>query len=237
MLDILQQYGKAYLFTDGYVWSGLAVTLWLTLVAVVVGFVCSVPLAVALCSESALLRRPVAVFTYVFRGTPLFVQLLLIYTGLYSLAFVRETPWLASVFREGLYCAMVAFALNTAAYTTEIFAGAIRATRKEEIEAAKAFGMSRWTLMRRIVLPSALRRAIPAYSNEVVYLMHATSLAFVVTVKDVMAVAREVNANTFHAFEAFGIAALLYLCATMALLACFRVAEQQWLAHMRPVRG
>ena len=97
--------------------------------------------------------------------------------------------------------------------------------------------MSRWTLLRRIILPSALRRSIPAYSNEVIYLMHATSLAFVVTVKDVMAVARDANANTFRSFEAFGIAALLYLSTTLALLFLFRQAEKRWLAYLQPRRS
>ena len=237
MFDLLQEYGKAFFYSDGYVWSGLAMTLWLTLISVVIGFLLSVPLAVLLCSNRQWLRMPVATFTYVFRGTPLFVQLLLIYTGLYSLAFIRQTPWLDAVFREGLYCALIAFALNTTAYTTEIFAGCIRATRKTEVEAGLAYGMSRWTLLRRIILPSALRRSIPAYSNEVIYLMHATSLAFVVTVKDVMAVARDANANTFRSFEAFGIAALLYLCTTLALLFLFRQAEKRWLAYLQPRRS
>lgn len=237
MLDLLQEYGKAFLFSDGYVWSGLAMTLWLTLVSVLIGFLLSVPMAVLLCSSSRWLRIPVATFTYVFRGTPLFVQLLLIYTGLYSLSFARQTPWLDVIFREGLYCALIAFALNTTAYTSEIFAGCIRSTRKTEVDAGLAYGMSRWTLLRRIILPSALRRSIPAYSNEVIYLMHATSLAFVVTVKDVMAVARDANANTFRSFESFGFAAFLYLLTSLALLLLFRQAEKRWLVHLQPRRS
>ncbi len=237
MLDLLQEYGKAFLFSDGYVWSGLAMTLWLTLISVVIGFLLSVPMAVLHCSNNRWLRIPVATFTYVLRGTPLFVQLLLIYTGLYSLAFVRQMPWLDVIFREGLYCALIAFALNTTAYTSEIFAGCIRSTRKTEVEAGLAYGMSRWTLLRRIILPSALRRSIPAYSNEVIYLMHATSLAFVVTVKDVMAVARDANANTFRSFESFGLAALLYLLTSLALLLLFRQAEKRWLVHLQPRRS
>jgi histidine transport system permease protein len=91
-------------------------------------------------------------------------------------------------------------------------------------------------MMRRIVLPSALRRAIPAYSNEVIYLLHATSLAFAVTVKDLMAVARDVNASTFRSFEAFGIAAFLYLLTTLVLLFLFKKAEARWLRHLQTSR-
>lgn len=233
MMDLLQEFGPAYLYSDGYVTTGLSMTLWLTLVSVVIGFLLSIPLAVGLCSSRRWLRWPIASFTYVLRGTPLFVQLLLIYTGLYSFHIVQATPWLNVVLREGLYCALIAFTLNTSAYTTEIFAGAIRSTKKTEIEAGLAFGMTQWTLLRRIVLPSALRRSIPAYSNEVVYVLHATSVAFAVTVKDLMAVARDVNATTFRSFEAFGVAALLYLLMTFVLLGLFKKAEKRWLGFVR----
>lgn len=237
MMDLLQEFGLAYLYTDGYATTGLAMTMWLTLISVVIGFSVSVPLAVGRCSNRRWLRTPIASFTYVLRGTPLFVQLLLIYTGLYSFRLVQETAWLSAIFREGLYCALIAFTLNTAAYTTEIFAGAIRSTNNREIEAARAFGMSEWTVLCRVVLPSALRRSIPAYSNEVVYLLHATSVAFAVTVKDLMAVARDANATTFRSFEAFGIAAVLYLLISFFLLGVFRKAEQRWLNYLRRPAG
>ena len=236
MLDTLQEYGWTYLYTDGYSITGLATTLWMTSAAVLTGFVLSIPLALALCSKNPWLKTSVATFTYIFRGTPLFVQLLLIYSGIYSFTFVQQTPFLSAIFREGLNCALLAFILNTTAYTTEIFAGTIRTTKKSEIEACVAFGMTWWQMMRRVVLPSALRRAIPAYSNEVIYLLHATSIAFIVTVKDLMAVARDVNANTFRSFEAFGIAALLYLLTTFTLLILFRKAEARWLRYMKPAR-
>lgn len=232
MNEILQDYGRAYLYSDGYAATGLAVTLWLTIVSVVVGFVLSIPLSVALCSRRLWLRLPVATFTYVLRGTPLFVQLLLIYTGIYGFSVVQQTPILSAIFREGFYCALIAFTLNTTAYTAEIFAGGIRATHRTEIEAGLAFGMTRWMLLRRIILPSALRRSIPAYSNEVIYLLHATSVAFAVTVKDLMAVARDVNASTFRSFEAFGLAAVLYLLTTFVLLALFKKAEKRWLCYL-----
>lgn len=236
MLETLKEYGWTYLYTDGYSTTGLATTLWLTIVSVVTGFVLSIPLAMALCSSSSWVRIPVATFTYVFRGTPLFVQLLLIYTGIYSFTYVQQTPLLNAIFREGLHCALLAFILNTTAYTTEIFAGTIRTTKKTEIEACIAFGMTWWQMMRRVVLPSALRRSIPAYSNEVIYLLHATSVAFAVTVKDLMAVARDVNATTFRSFEAFGIAALLYLLTTFVLLFLFKKAETRWLSYMQTTR-
>ena len=130
-------------------------------------------------------------YTYVFRGTPLYVQLLLLYTGMYSLEFVRTHSLLDAFFRSGFNCAILAFALNTCAYTTEIFAGAIRAIPHGEVEAARAYGMGWFTMYRRVILPSALRRSLPLYSNEVILMLHATTVAFTATVPDILKVARD----------------------------------------------
>ncbi|WP_201326311.1 ABC transporter permease subunit, partial [Burkholderia sp. E168m23] len=124
--------------------------------------------------------------------------------------------------------------LNTCAYTTEIFAGAIKATSYGEIEAARAYGMSPFTMYRRVILPSALRRALPLYSNEVILMLHATTVAFTATVPDILKIARDVNSATYMSFHAFGIAALLYLVISFTLVWLFRQAERRWLAYLRP---
>ena len=98
---------------------------------------------------------------------------------------------------------MLSFALNTGAYTTEIFAGSIRETSHGEVDAARAFGMSRITLYRRIVIPSALRRALPVYSNEVILMLHATTLAFTATVPDILKVANDAYSATYDPFDSF----------------------------------
>jgi histidine transport system permease protein len=234
MIEIIQEYWKNYLFTDGYRITGLAITMWLLVISIGLGFCLSVPLAVARVSKNKLLSRAVWLYTYVFRGTPLYVQLLLCYTGLYSLQVVRDHMLLAEFFRSGMNCTLLAFTLNTCAYTTEIFAGAIKATPYGEIEAARAYGMSGFTLYRRVILPSALRRALPYYSNEVILMLHATTVAFTATVPDILKIARDVNSATYQSFEAFGIAALLYLCISFALVGLFRRAEHRWLAYLRP---
>ncbi|CAL8474688.1 MULTISPECIES: ABC transporter permease [Caballeronia] len=234
MIQIIQEYWKNYLFTDGYRITGLAITMWLLVISIGLGFCLSVPLAVARVSKNKLLSRSVWLYTYVFRGTPLYVQLLLCYTGLYSLQVVRDHMLLAEFFRSGMNCTLLAFTLNTCAYTTEIFAGAIKATPYGEIEAARAYGMSGFTLYRRVILPSALRRALPYYSNEVILMLHATTVAFTATVPDILKIARDVNSATYQSFEAFGIAALLYLCISFALVWLFRRAEYRWLAYLRP---
>ena len=234
MIEIIDQYWRALLWTDGRVFSGLAVTLWLLVASIGVGFFVSIPLAVARVSNRRYVAGPVWLFTYVFRGTPLYVQLLLIYSGIYSLESVRSVDLLNAFFRSGYNCTVLALILNTCAYTTEMFAGAIRATHYGEIEAARAYGMSEFTLYRRIIIPAALRRSLPAYSNEVILMLHATSLAFTATVPDILKVARDANAATYKSFQAFGLAGLMYMAITFVLVALFRRAERKWLAHLRP---
>jgi histidine transport system permease protein len=234
MIELIHDYWRNYLFTDGYQTTGLAITMWLLVVSIGIGFCLSVPLACARVSRNKVLSGAVWLYTYIFRGTPLYVQLLLCYTGLYSLEVVRNHELLNAFFRQGMNCTLLAFTLNTCAYTTEIFAGSIKATAYGEIEAARAYGMSTFTLYRRVILPSALRRALPLYSNEVILMLHATTVAFTATVPDILKVARDANSATYMSFQAFGIAALLYLGISFALVALFRRAERRWLAYLRP---
>ena len=214
-------------------WEGLLTTLELLAMALVLGTLFALPLGVMRASSRKWLSAPVWFYTWIIRGTPLLVQLFIIYYGLAQFDAVRESfawPWLSNAW----FCAVLAFALNTCAYTTEMLAGAIRATPHGEVEAARAFGMSWATLMRRIVLPSALRRCLPAYSNEVIMMLHATSIASVVTLLDLTGAAREMNSRFYLPFEAFITAALFYLALTFVLVALFRRAEARWLVHLQP---
>jgi len=234
MIDILQQYGWSLLYSDGYRFTGLAVTLWLLISSVVIGGLLAVPMAVGRVSSNKFIRYPIWLYTYIFRGTPLYVQLLVFYSGMYSLEIVRGTDFLNAFFRSGLNCTILALTLNTCAYTTEIFAGAIRSVPHGEIEAANAYGFSRFKLYTCIILPSALRTALPAYSNEVILMLHSTALAFTATVPDVLKIARDINSETYQPFYAFGIAAVIYLCVSFVLIGLFRKAEKRWLAHVKP---
>jgi histidine transport system permease protein len=237
MIEIIQQYWRPFLWSDGYHLSGLAVTMWLLSLSIAFGFVVSIPLAVVRVSKARIPAALVWLFSYIFRGTPLYVQLLFFYSGVYSLDVVHNVEPLNVFFRDGYNCTILAFALNTCAYTTEIFSGAIKATPYGEIEAGRAYGMSKFTLYRRVIIPSALRRALPAYSNEVILMLHSTTVAFTATVPDILKVARDVNSATYDSFNAFGLAALLYLCITFVLVGLFRRAEQQWLAYLRPAKS
>lgn len=212
---------------------GLAVCLGLLAISLATGLLLSLPLAVARASRHAALEQPVALFTYVVRGTPLLVQLFIVYYGLAQFEAVRSSiAW--PLLREPWFCAWLAFSINTTAYTTEIFAGALKAAPPGEVEAARACGLAGAALYRRILLPAALRRALPQYSNEVVGMMHATAIASTVTLVDVTRVARDLYANHLLPVEAFGSAAVIYFTLTFALLGLFRLAEWRWLRHLRP---
>lgn len=213
--------------------QGLRTCLVLLVISLATGFVASVPLAMARVSRRHWLALPAWCFTYVIRGTPLLVQIFLVYYGLAQFPAVRQSAvW--PLAREAWFCAWLAFSINTAAYTTEILAGALKATPAGEVEAARAYGLSGARLYRRILWPSALRRALPQYGNEVVSLMHATSIASTVTLVDITRVARDVYANHLLPVEAFGTAALLYFALTFALVGGFRLLERRYLRHLRP---
>jgi len=213
--------------------DGLAETLRLAVLAVVIGGLAAVPLAMLRAARSRWLHGPVRLFTFVLRGTPLLVQMFIVYYGLAQFDVVRDSAaW--SLLQNARFCAVLAFALNTCAYTTEIFAGAILATSAGEVEAARALGMQPFTLWRRIVWPQALRRSLPAYSNEVIMMLHATSLASVVTLQDLTGAARDVYARSYLPIEAFLTAAAFYLVLTFALVAVFRAAERRWTAYLLP---
>ncbi len=215
--------------------DGLRVCLTLLAISLVTGAVLSLPLAIARVSQRRWLALPVWAFTYVLRGTPLLVQLFIVYYGFAQFEGLRNSV-LWPFFREAWFCAWLAFALNTTAYTTEIIAGALRATPQGEVEAARAYGLSGWRLYRRVLLPSALRRALPQYGNEVVGLLHATAIVSTVTLVDVTRVARDVYSNHLLPVEAFGTAALIYFTLTFTLVGAFRWLEWRFLRHLRTER-
>jgi len=220
--------------------EGLLTTLWLLLSSLAIGGVMAVAFALALTSQLPWLRWVVGAYTYCIRGTPLLIQVYLIYYGIAQLEWVQtrwDTVWPWTHFKDPFFCALLAFSLNTAAYTAEMLAGAIRETSAGEIEAAKAMGMSRWQTLRRIVLPSAMRRTLPAYSNEVVMMLHSTSLASTVpAMLDITAAASRIYSDFYLPFEAYIAAAVIYLCITFMLVGAFKMAERRFLAFLAPRR-
>jgi arginine/ornithine transport system permease protein len=208
--------------------GGALLTIELTLAALALGMLFALPLSLLRGWHSRLVAGPVWAFTYVIRGTPLLVQLYLLYYGLGQFEAIRDSfawPWL----RSATFCAIAAFAINTCAYTIEILHGAMRAVPAGEIEAARAMGMTRGVMLRRVVLPAAFRCMLPAYGNEVIFMLQATALASTVTLLDITGAAGEMNSRFYLPFEAFLTAAVIYLAITMALVGLFHAAERRWL--------
>ncbi len=211
---------------------GALVTAELTVLSVSIGLCLAVPLALMRVSRNILVRSPVYAFIFYFRGTPLLVQIFLIYYGSGQFQDFLSQVGLWNFFREARFCAILSLTLNTAAYTAEILRGAIQSVPHGEIEAAKACGMSGFLLHRRIVLPIAFRLAWPAYTNEVVCLLQATSLVSIITLMDITGVARLLAARTFAFYELFITAAVLYVIMVYGVLFLFRRIENRILRHL-----
>lgn len=230
-----------YLIADVFplLLHGVSLTAQLTVASIVFGFLIALPLALLRASPLAWLSLPALMYTFIFRGTPLLVQLFLIYYGAGQIEWVRSSViW--NVLREPFWCALIAFSLNNAAYTAEILRGGIRAVPSGAVEAAQALGMSYSLRTRRVVLPAAFRLSLPAYSNEVVLMLKASSLASTITLMELTGTARKIVAQTFSPYEVFVSAAFIYLGLTFLIVQLFSYLERRLTIHERrtqPVDG
>jgi octopine/nopaline transport system permease protein len=195
--------------------GGVPLTVGLTLGSVAAGAVLALLLALLRANS-----RPGALFVsayvFVFRGTPLLLQIFFIYYGTGQFAFVRASI-LWPALREPWCCALLALALNDAAYASEILRGGFAAVPRGAVEAGRAAGMSRLLLLRRIVLPLAIRQALPAYGNELIAMVKSTSLASLITLMEVTGIAYAIISQTYRAIEVFLCAGVIYLALNFAL--------------------
>ena len=174
-------------------------------------------------------------YVFVFRGSPLLVQLYLIYFGLSQFDFVRHSPILWPILRDPMYCTIVAMALNTAAYESEIFRGALRAVPVGQIEAAKAFGMSGIDALPPChVADRAAGWRLPAYSTEIILMTKATALASVVTIMEMMGTAQKIQHDTFRPIEVLTCAGVIYLLLNLSIARLFAWVEYRLSPHLRP---
>ena len=210
-------------------------TVELVVLSLVVGMILALPAALARVSRRWWLRWPAFAYIFFFRGTPLLVQIFLIYYGLGQFETVRNSA-LWPILREPYWCAIIAFALNTGAYTAEIFRGAIQAVPVGEVEAATAFGMSRPLALRRIILPRAFRIALPAYGNEVILMLKGSALASTITLLDLTGMARTIIARTYMPVEIFLAAGLIYLAMTFTFVQLYRLLERRLTRHVAGAR-
>lgn len=206
--------------------EGAYLTLELVAIAVLVGLLIAIPLGMARASRHWYVRALPFSYIFFFRGTPLLLQLFLVYYGLAQFDAVRQGP-LWPYLRDPYWCALIAMTMHTAAYIAEIIRGAIQAVPPGEVEAARSLGMSRAQTMWHIILPRAARIGLPAYSNEVILMLKASSLASTITLLELTGMARTIIARTYLPVEIFFAAGLFYLAMTFILVQIFRWLERK----------
>lgn len=205
--------------------SGVPLTLQLAGTSILLGFVMALLLALAQQGGRRLLVWPIRFFVALFRGTPLLVQIFLIYYGLGQFRPSLQMLGLWWLFREPYWCAILALTLNTSAYGSEILRGAIGNVPRGLGEAAQALGMTRFLTLRLVILPIALRQAIPAYGNEIILMMKGTSLASIITLMEVTGISQGLIAQSYRAIEVFMAAGAIYLFLNLLIVRALHALE------------
>ncbi|MGJ8647906.1 MAG: ABC transporter permease [Marinomonas colpomeniae] len=204
--------------------EGAWVSFQLVILSVVLGGVFALPIALARISPIAWVRAIPFAYIFFFRGTPLLVQIFLVYYGASQFEVVRESIFWP-ILKEPFWCAIIAFTLNTSAYTAEIFRGAIQAIPQGEVEACKVVGMSKVQMYRRVLLPRAFGIVLPAYGNEIILMLKGSALASTITILDLTGMARTIIARTYTPMEIFLAAGAIYLVISIVIIALFRQIE------------
>lgn len=223
-----QFYSEAFMQMIG----GVPLTLQLAASSIVFGAVLALLFALMRLSGITVLDWIARLYVFVFRGTPLLVQIFIIYYGLSQFPAVRYS-FLWPILREPYWCAIIALTLNNAAYASEIIRGGLLSVPSGQVEAAKACGMSRFTCFRRIVMPLAIRQALPGYGNEMISMVKATSLASIITLMEVTGIAAKLIAESYRAIEVFVIAGAIYLAINFVLTRLLMVAEYKLTPYLR----
>lgn len=180
---------------------GLGVTLFLTLISIVFGFILGILLALGKIYGNRFFRWISSAFIEIIRGTPLLVQLFILYYGLPPYG-ISLTPLLAAI---------IGFSINSGAYQAEYLRGSIQSISSNQMRAARSIGMTKWQGIRNIILPQALRKVIPAWTNEFIYLLKYTSLAYIIGAPEMMAQAKFVASRNYEFFKVYLITAFIYL--------------------------
>lgn len=201
-------------------------TIELVLISCIAGLILGVGLGLMRLSKNPVISALPYLYIFFFRGTPLLVQIFLIYYGLGQFDFFKESFLWEPVLSKPYWCAIIAFTLNTSAYIAEIVRGAVQAIPKGELEAADAIGMSKRQKLTRIILPRAFGIMVPAYSNEVIFMIKGSALASTITVVDLTYTMRSIIANTYLSMELYVAAGVIYLCISWAFLLMARTFER-----------
>ena len=207
--------------------SAAVITLKLLSVSLIIGLFIGLFFAILRINKNIFISKFAYGYSYVFRGTPLLVQIFIIYFGLGQIEYLRSTVlWV--ILKEPYWCAIIAFALNTGAYTSEILRSAFQTIKPGMIEAGKSLGISNKVIFFKIQIPIAIRQSLPAYGNEIILMMKGTSLASTVTIMDLTGVAKYIISTTFKPIEVFIVAGGIYLFMTFIIHNVIKFLEKKY---------
>jgi len=207
--------------------NAAVITLKLLTVSLIIGLFIGLFFAILRLNKNIFINRFAYGYSYVFRGTPLLVQIFIIYFGLGQIEYLRSTVlWV--ILKEPYWCAIIAFALNTGAYTSEILRSAFQTIKPGIIEAGKSLGVSNKVIFYKIQIPIAIRQSLPAYGNEIILMMKGTSLASTVTIMDLTGVAKYIISTTFKPIEVFIVAGGIYLFMTFIIHNVIKFLEKKY---------
>ena len=207
--------------------SAAVITLKLLSVSLIIGLFIGLFFAILRLNKNIFINKFAYGYSYVFRGTPLLVQIFIIYFGLGQIEYLRSTVlWV--ILKEPYWCAIIAFALNTGAYTSEILRSAFQTIKPGIIEAGKSLGISNKVIFYKIQIPIAIRQSLPAYGNEIILMMKGTSLASTVTIMDLTGVAKYIISTTFKPIEVFIVAGGIYLFMTFIIHNVIKFLEKKY---------
>ena len=203
------------------------ITLKLLSVSLIVGLFIGLFFAILRLNKNIIINKFAYGYSYIFRGTPLLVQIFIIYFGLGQIEYLRSTVlWV--ILKEPYWCAIIAFALNTGAYTSEILRSAFQTIKPGIVEAGKSLGISNKVIFYKIQIPIAIRQSLPAYGNEIILMMKGTSLASTVTIMDLTGVAKYIISTTFKPIEVFIVAGGIYLFMTFIIHNVIKFLEKKY---------
>jgi len=207
--------------------SAAVITLKLLSASLIIGLFIGFLFAVLRLSKNPFINKFAYGYSYLFRGTPLLVQIFIIYYGLGQIEWLRST-FLWVILKEPYWCAIIAFALNTGAYTSEILRSAFQTIKPGIIEAGKSLGISNKIILYKIQIPVAIRQSLPAYGNEIILMMKGTSLASTVTLMDITGVAKHIVSTTYKPLEVFFLAGGIYLFMTFIIHNLIKYLEKKY---------
>ncbi len=207
--------------------SAAVITLKLLSASLIIGLCIGFLFAVLRLNKNPLINKFAYGYSYLFRGTPLLVQIFIIYYGLGQIEWLRST-FLWVILKEPYWCAIIAFALNTGAYTSEILRSAFQTIKPGIIEAGKSLGISSKIILYKIQIPVAIRQSLPAYGNEIILMMKGTSLASTVTLMDITGVAKHIVSTTYKPLEVFLLAGGIYLFMTFIIHNLIKYLEKKY---------